>query len=389
MEKIDCHILFDQIPAEFSKGEKILVVQYEFSGIQRYLFGSGDISMTEDQLHRHSRHVEMLTVQLHRCLAEAFPKQACRVLSISSGKLICAFSKKTDKQKLQQLSEDYQKRVYAATAGMLELYWGMALAVVCRQTKPKCRQDVTAALAGQIQKQKFHCTGLLGASLTAQDESLLAQNLVCEEFPLPRRTGSGIAIKCDLDNLGLFFGQLRAFDTRKAASAALKSVLEGALDDYIYIGGDDIFAVVPLEKGLHTLADMYRRICLGIDTSRELAPYRPHFGISGGVSAVEFFDGKLPLVYYLDSSEQQLTQAKEHPGKNCVCYENKILTWQQVALLDKCLAIYGEKLFPGGSGAALRACLRDPGYLAQQLLYLPALRAELSREEVACLERIL
>lgn len=383
METQKSHILFRQIPAQFRKGEKLLVAQYEFSGIQRYLFGSGDTAMTEAQIHSRSRHVEKLTELWSERLAAAFPRDSYRVLNLSSGKLICAFSRKIDENRLHALSESFQKQVYGATAGVLELYWGVAKAVVCREDKPKYDLDVTAVLAAQVQKQKFHCTALLGASLVPEDPTLLAKNLVSTEEAAPR-TGSGVAIKCDLDNLGLFFGQLRAFDTRKAASGALKQVLEAALDDFIYIGGDDIFAVAPLSQGLHTLADMYQRIRRGIEEREELAPYRPHFGISGGVSAVEFFGGTLPLIYYLESSEEQLTQAKSHPGKNCVCYEDRLLTWEQVALLSRLLTAHGEKLFPGGSGG-YRECMKDPVYLAQRLLRLGA---DLSREEVDCLESI-
>ena len=381
------YIAFQQIPDHFRSNEKLLVAQYDFSGIQRYLFGSGDITMEQDDVRRRSIHVEQLTMELSHRLEKAFPRNHYRILSLSSGKLICAFNRWTNAKKLRSFSDLFQRQVYAATAGGLEVYYAIVPVVVRSIDKITDGNDASGTLALLVNENKYHCLNLLHFDMTTQqDVGLGIDTLVPPSTPSSSYEGSAMAIKLDLDNLGSFFSQLRAFDQRLAASTALKSVLEHSLETSIYIGGDDIFAVAPLEDALGVVASMHQKILDGISTRPELALYRPHFGISGGISSVEFRSSRIPLIYYFSSSEDCLSMAKQHPGKNCVQYGARLVNWQQISTLSRLWDTHHSRLASNQKDRS--RCLRDPKVLAQQLIALHRKRSILTAQEVTLLEQI-
>lgn len=383
------YISFRHIPEGFRAGEKLLVAQFEISGIQRYLLGEGDIYFTEEDICRRSLHIERLTRLLERRLNDEFGKKyKYRTLSLSSGKLICAFSHRLPYDAFSQFVGLQQRRFFASLKGRTELYYAASYAKVRKHGTEKEKRSVMAVLAEGLRHNKYHCTNVLFSQEHFIDTELLIDSLVPPSKAVPKRTGSAVALKFDLDNLGLFFSNIKTFDDSMAASRALKRVLEEAVDTSVYVGGDDIFTVVELEKALIYAAGIYRRLLSGINNSPELELYRESFGISGGISNIEFFSAGMPLVYYFIFSEERLEQAKAFSGKNTVMYEDISLTWEQLLCISDVTERCGDVIFEGLDDRGRKNCLKDIRRLAERILRQNKKHSVLSIGEEKCIAGI-
>ena len=382
------HITFRSIPQGLTERQPLWVAEFALSGIQRYLFGEGDIHISRATLCRRSAHVENLTAAIDRRLEASFKDCDYRCLSRAGGKVLCAFSRKADLSALNTFGQTLQQQVFASTEGQLELYFAFVPTIVRREDSSEEPLAVERELSLRLQAQKYHPTDLLFADLSsAREEGLTLAALVPQEEMAPAVDGAGMAMKFDLDNLGLFFGKISAFDERMAAADALKEVLEAALDESVYIGGDDLFAVAPLENALGIAASMYRRICAELETRPPLAPYCPHFGLSGGICQTALGES-LPLIYGFNAAEEQLELAKSIPGKNRVVVEGSALTWEQLCLLARMEEEQRDLLFAGMDPAAIRNEKRDVRRLAQRILACHRKAPILQPKEVQALECI-
>ena len=339
-------ILFKTIPNEFNRHKKVYVMQYEFSGIQDFIFGGITIASTQSSISERSEYIIHATNAMESWLRKKLsPRVDLKTLSKSSGKLICAVprSLRVKKDKLYDLSDELQKIIYVSTNGTLEMFYGICEAEVAHEDEGKTKKNAMSILAKEVNRNKYHCTntlGIHGAGYMSEEFAFHNSNQGTDDLNVNRDIMT--AIKFDLDNLGSFFQKLTAFDTRKKASECLAGILNHAFDgipgvEPVFIGGDDIFAVAPIENYLTAVSAMHKRIKTEIDTSEELTQYREVFGISAGVSFIRNDLGKVPVVYYFEQSEEKLMQAKQVSGKNVFVVSNCIMTWEQLEMLSKIL----------------------------------------------------
>ena len=57
--------------------------------------------------------------------------------------------------------------------------------------------------------------------------------------------------------------------------------------------------------------------------------------------------GNTPLLYFFESSEEQLTDAKNTTKKNVISVSGTILTWEQLLLLSDVTEKYEKEIFGG------------------------------------------
>ena len=348
-------ILFDKIPKEFKKHEKVSVLQYEISGIQGFIFGGVTISSTRRIIAKRSEYIVHITDVMEEWLRENLSRfSRFRVLSKSSGKLICAVSHRVKQDKLYDLSNQLQRIIYASTDGKLEMFYGICDAVVVEGSEWNQNQNAMSVLAEEVNRNKYHCINLLGFDHKKYrlDEYMLNASVTTEDDEVIKSNNIMVAVKFDLDNLGSFFLKLNAFDTRKAASERLAEILNEALEEDagiypIFVGGDDIFAIADIDNYLKVVSDLHERIKEKIGASDELLLYKDYFGISGGASFIRNDLGTVPLVYYFEQSEDSLMRAKDLPDKNSFVVSNYVLTWEQLKTLSNILSKNGAIITQG------------------------------------------
>ena len=351
----DTCLKFRDIPPDFKKGEKVYVVQYEFSGIQSFIFGEANMNTSIRDVHGRSLYIRKLTDELEREIRKYWKKM--RTLSSSSGKLICALPWRTRERDITAVSDKLQRQIFVTTAGRLEMYYAYTFASIETAGTSGPAVNAGTALTLGVNKNKYHCANLLKAdpeldhydtfgivSLIGESEDRSGRKILDSE--------AGMAVKFDLDNLGAFFQKVTNFDERQAASKALSDVLDDAFSGLshtakIFVGGDDIFAISKMDHYLQDIAGLYRNITDRINSEPELALYREVFGISAGCSVIRNDLGNTPLLYFFESSEEQLTDAKNTTKKNVISVSGTILTWEQLLLLSDVTEKYEKEIFGG------------------------------------------
>lgn len=343
-------IYFRELPLEFRDGECIIAAQYEIAGIQPFIFGQLSDCTEASEVRRRSRYIEWLTEQIHRYLQEKFLQNGgIRVLSQSSGKLICAFREKAGQKRISEISDQLQRIVYASSPGQLEMFYGTCRAYVTTQ---QVRKDASAELGISVNKNKYHCVNLLqGKQLSMRREDFSISAMHEKKDGGMREAGAKgnilMAVKLDLDNLGSFFSNLNAFDDHRAASLELAEVLAGACTEAegttpIFIGGDDLFLLIEPDCFFLSLCRIYTNIMEGIAQKDFIKRAAQIIGISCGCTPIRGdLTENLPLLYYYDISEKMLERAKAVPGKNAVVIDKsehanmQYLRWDQMNCLKK------------------------------------------------------
>lgn len=350
----DKSIIFNSIPSNFKRHERIYVIQYEFSGIQSFIFGDVSLSSTREIIANRSEYIQSATEKMEQWLRARFIGwDKFRVLSMSSGKLICAVSHWTKEKKLKTLSEELQRIIYASTDGRLEMFYAFCSAKVVTSDERDRYENAMTTLAMEVNKNKFHCINIIDANDNCnRREEFIPEYIHYKNNASVNTNEIMVAIKFDLDNLGSFFQKVSAFDERKAASECLAGVLKEAFlnvpDVYpLFIGGDDIFAIAKLNTYIQSISQMHKNIVNGIMSKKELYKYQSSFGISGGVSFIRNDLGKVPLVYYFEQSEEKLSDAKQVLGKNVVSVSNCVMTWEQLEILSSIITRKSSIIFQG------------------------------------------
>lgn len=351
----DTCLKFRNLPPDFKKGEKVCVVQYEFSGIQSFIFGEVNINTSIWDVHGRSLYIRKLTDELEHEIRKYWKKM--RTLSSSSGKLICALPRWTRERDITAVSDKLQRQIFVTTEGRLEMYYAYTFASIETDGAERSAVNAGTVLALGVNKNKYHCTNLLKLDteldhydtfgighLTGESKDRSDRRILASE--------AGMAVKFDLDNLGAFFQQVTNFDERQAASKALSDALDDAFSglshtDKIFVGGDDIFAISKMDHYLQDIAGLYRNITERLNSEPELALYREGFGISAGCSVIRNDLGNTPLLYYFESSEEQLTDAKNTIKKNVISVSGTILTWEQLLSLSDVTEKYEKEIFGG------------------------------------------
>ena len=381
-------LYFEHIPPNFKGNELVQVVQYEFSGIQAFIWGEITTFSTSEIVKQRSQYIIDATDKMAQWLNKKFSRfDRYRVLSKSSGKLLFAVAGLTSVKKISRLSDEIQRIIYASTDGKLEMHYGICRARVSSEYCRSTSSNVLSELARNVNWNKYHCTNIVGINFDDYNKkgfvpSVSETEKTTNDLKL-LATEVTVAIKLDLDNLGSFFQKMIAFDTRKAASEALSNILHYVFDsldglELIFVGGDDFFAISKLDRYLEVLSEIYQKIKQCINTCDELILYREHFGLSGGVAFIRNDLGSIPLLYYYEESERCLEMAKEIPGKNVVVIpapniiatqkRNTDLTWQQLASIYSIMVKYKEIILEGASAQQRYVLFTNIKELANRIL---------------------
>lgn len=343
------YIPFKVIPKGFKKREKLKVISFEFSGIQSFIFGSLDTDSTPDEIRVRSEYVVYATEKVLERLISLLPKKSnVRVISMSSGKLMAAVSKRIDEQKLIEASDEIQRIIYSETEGRLQVCYGVLEASVTSKYPLKPEEDAKSRLRLLINQNKYLCKNLLHFPFDEyKDESFsLIRFEEISKKSKNDREDFFASLKLDFDNLGDFFANIEQLDIRQSTSKALAHVIESAVAATeglfpVFVGGDDIFLLLKDCNYPLIINTLYSKLRYGIENTPELSPYRPIFGISGGMSLIRNDLGKIPLFYYSDLAEAQLEKAKASKEKNCISINGKLLTWTQISALAE---VTGENM---------------------------------------------
>ena len=335
--KTEGYIIFEKRPKSLKVGTQFMAIQYEFSGIQSFIFGNSNMKSTSAEIRAKSAFVSDATESMKKWIQKKIGLFAgFQVLSQSSGKLICGVSKHVGMKKILALSNELQRIIYMKTAGKLEMFYGVITAEVTDNYQMALRENAMSMLTLKVNENKFHCTNVIGLQL-CETHSFEGN---AYDGGVHMDEGMWMAVKLDLDNLGSFFQQIIEIDKRRNASNALARVLENVFCHQekivpIFVGGDDLFAVVKMEGYLSTISRIFQNIKEGIKKEHDLELYKKVWGISGGSALIRNDLGNVPLLYYFESSEEQLEKAKNVKGKNAISIEGTLLSWQQLLILSE------------------------------------------------------
>lgn len=364
---------FEQIPQGFRGRRKVWVLQVSLAGIQAFIFSDQSIYGTEDHLAARSAYIFQLTQKLNEEFSGFFANAGYQVLSCSSGKLTAAISRSFNQDAFRKLAEDLQLDIFSVTQGTVQMNYGLCKAKICAKKQGKSDMPmVSQVIAGQISRNKYRATHLLCSAPREQSAYGFSPEDMefVPSFATPKE--DSVAIKLDLDNLGLFFSSLVAFDTHKAASQALNQVLTQCTQSAVYIGGDDIFAIAPIDQCMTVVADMYRKIREGICASPQLASYVPHFSISGGVVRVPFSLGGVPPAYYFSRSEDMLSKAKIE--KDCICISGETYPWSRILKTAELYETYRQQLTEAVGEQFMSEYYMNPKKIDEKLKQLGLMR---------------
>lgn len=392
------YLTFSEIPKDFKNKEKVIVAQYEFSGIQSFIFGAINVNSTQQQIKSRSEYIVFATEKcLEYLLRELGKRSGLRVILKSGGKLTVALSHRIKSEHLKAISDKLQRIIYAETNGKLQLYYAFMPACVLSGKTILKKEDVISKIRLLINKNKYHCNNILdfnldeycGTEFMFSDFAKKYQN--CDN---PNESYFA-ALKLDLDNLGDFFAGIRDSDVRKKTGDALAMVLENAVASVetvlpIFVGGDDIFVVLKNEQHIVSTYKLYDAIKKGIENSPSLEAYRGLFGMSAGLCIIRNDLGKVPLFYYFDVAEDQLEKAKSISGKNVVAIEGTVISWQQLEILSRVMEEKGEDIVLALDKNQRLVVLSNLRELKSRIIAFNRNSNEkfLGREEEALIERI-
>lgn len=328
------YLLYQHLPPFLRAGEEIYLAHYDISGIQAYIFSQISIYTSKEEIAERSKYIENLTLRIAKYLLTQFPGKA-NVLTSSSGNILCSFAGTLQEGKIREVSDHVQRAVFATTEGRLEIYYGLARAIAVEGKIPEGTRSASALCWEDLQRQKFHCTNLLRTDFQKDilDEIKVNAGISAEDKETVRKSIQDerkvyVAIKFDFDNLGAFFHSLNSFDESRAASEALEEIIKHCFDGIngvrpIFTGGDDIFAITELKRCYIVLEQMYERIKHSIDVSPAMEKFRgENFGLSGGCSFIQSSYGEVPLIFFMEESEEALSEAKRIPGKRSIVFWN-------------------------------------------------------------------
>lgn len=358
------YLLYEHFPPFLYEGKRIYLAHYDISGIQSYIFSQINIHSTEAMVKSRSKYIENLTKEILLFLTNQFPEKV-HELTWSSGNILCAFEETLKEERIREVSDRVQRAVFAATQGRLEVYYGIARAIATEGSLPDGALNASELCWVDLQNQKFHCINLLKTDFEKDKFKKFAPEntgiaVEGDESSAQKERKVYVALKFDFDNLGAFFHGLTRFDESKAASAALSEVVKECFHGIkhvrpIFTGGDDIFAITDIEHCYIVLSQMYKNVVHAVEYTPGLEKFRgDNFGLSGGCSFIHSSYGEVPLVFFMEESENALSVAKCIPGKKRVVFwdENlkrefpeldmtelsrldEVYTWDQIHILAK------------------------------------------------------
>ena len=352
------YLFYEAVPKWFMFHKKNTILEIELSGIQSFIFGSIGTDSTVSGVSRRSEYIQWLTGTIEENLCTRFGGKNFYPVQSSSGKIICAVRRKISMDEIDNAVKEIQLKVYKATEGQLEMFYGLCEAVV-RKFDERLYTDgnVLSQLGRAVSFQKYHCVNTLFIDEKDVDGSEFAPERMpgSEESEIRPKNKRTAALKFDLDNLGLFFRGIHTVDRSKQVSGALDTVLKSSFANeknasIIFVGGDDIFAIADIEDYLGVITRVRSRILNAISENPYLSLYKDFVGISGSVTEIRNDLGAVPLIYYYNEGEEMLEKAKTVPGKNSVAMRSggRVITlqWEQIAVLHDVYMRCFSKLSP-------------------------------------------
>ena len=337
------YILFKNIPRELKKNKRVKVILLELSGIQKYIFEDITIATSVQEITRKSSHVIEITESILAWLIERYKNSDILVLNKSSGKIFVSLSPKVSDEAINMDLKEMQRIIYASTGGRLELFYSYCVAKITNKAKCLQKGNAVLRLSLGINENKYRCINVINIDIQKykrKEFELNKKNISVEEKIMEKKRY--MAIKLDLDNLGVFFNNLMEFDEKKQASHALNEALEESVKGIrgiipIFVGGDDIFFIAPMKTYLSNLYKVYVQLKKAIESKEELKLYQSCFGLSAGCNYIRNDLGETPLYFYYNSSEKELEKAKKYAGKNVVSAVDTILTWEELGVIESVL----------------------------------------------------
>lgn len=356
-------LLFENPPRRLRR--KVLAGVLDFSGIQTFIFGGLDRYTPSREVAQRSEYIAGLSRLLAERLRARFGGQLL-FETVSSGKIYFALSSAVAEREAEAVLEAETGKVFASTDGRLAAYYALTPAVLLQEMQfdGAAMRPAPEVLAEQLAEKKLRPLSLLTLDLQAHFDGAMAYRSV------PRQeaawSGRKMAVKLDLDNLGAFFREIRALDTRDRVSRALDGAITCALDADptlipIFKGGDDIFFLCDFEGWMGAVSGFYRRLKARVQQSPELWAYGPLFSVSGGVRRIARME--TPLIFYSENAEKYLMEAKNR-GKNRLIANGRELNWAQLEALATLVERDYDRIFPVGSADEF---LEDAVLLAERI----------------------
>lgn len=344
---------FKDIPKGLPFSKKIIYCIVDISGIQSYIFHSMNCNTTPSQIRFRSEFVEYLTQYIYKKLSS---ESGYLFGTMSSGKILCAFKPSVDENHLKSLLDSLQRKTFASTQGQLTFYYALCLTTCIPEHRfqSKKMKHAGALLGQKLEKEKYHCLNLLKVDMKKDVDTNLVPQIPSNTPTV--KTDDQVVAKLDLDNLGVFFRGITAFDYRHHVSEALKKAIDQSLHDdsrieVVFAGGDDIFFLCPLDEYLSVIPAFYNRLKKFLKQTPELTDYANNFlGISAGLCILRNKLDNIPLLSYCESAENALIAAKIKGGKNCLYLtlpNNGLLhiNWDNLCFLSDVFTRLKEHLF--------------------------------------------
>ena len=370
------YLIFEKIPAPLKEKERILAANIDVSGIQSFIFGSKSILDLEADFSYKSRFVADLTRKICQKLQREFKDFI--LFSDIGGKILCGFKKVKNERKILLCLDLIQRDIFILTKGKLQIFYGVAECFVTQNTDAS--PTVLSTLSTLTAENKLCCKNILFAELTATPDPTLLPQIEKESGKNAR--GNFAAIKMDLDNLGAFFASVKEVDKKRRYGEILNEIVSGVTENAVYVGGDDIFAVVEISRAITKTAEIHTRLKTAVKS--RLPEYYPNFGVSAGVCGVGNSAAAVPPVFYLQKSETYLEKAKSTANKNCVCIENSTYLWEEFLYIAAIYQKYRPQLEQRVGAEFLRKYYLSPALLRQDILRF---NREAAKKGAAFLER--
>lgn len=368
-------ISFETMPKNLPFSKRVILGVLDISGIQKYIFSDVTAKTKSNDVKRRSLFIKRLSEKIFQELQKNYGKNLI-FSNVSSGKLYCAFSPKTDIDGINNFCGLLQKKIYSSTSGRLSVFFAFAETIVITPKKYDNRRMAlaTSILAKKLSLEKLRPDRLFKINTKEYfDIGFTEEALVSDVESSKECSSDCVAIKLDLDNLGAFFNSITSFDVKNNVSIAFDNTISRVLDSdnritVIFSGGDDIFFLCDYGCHYDVLSTFYNNLLSEISKNSHLKRYLEEglFGISAGACRVRGEFGTVPLIYYSESAEKMLETAKTQMGKNCLCLDGKRLSWEQLLAFNSVLSSHFDRLFPDTK--TYKSVIKNPYLLRDRIL---------------------
>ena len=324
--------------------EIVYYLLFDLSGIQKYIFQD---YFEKDALviQKRSQQIDDFLQQIHHMLQNTFQEKYLNV-SYFGGSLEAILKKDISVDQLETLLNQMKNSIlYLTEFQLIPLYeYKSCYFFYSNQKinetiiKLKKLKPIHHELYRTIELKKYHYD-----YNEIKKENILAltksNNNICIH-----NIQHGVAIKCDLDNLGVFFQSIRCVDEKKEISLNIQNIINKVCSNIdantIISSGDDIFVITQYQNVYYVAYQIYFQLKDYLKNDDLLNNY--HFSLSLGASSYyNLKDFRLSFMKLYEMSEEQLDYAKLD-GKNCMYFDNIKFTWEKINQIQDCLKKFSQ-----------------------------------------------